>query len=187
MHRASTHKDPTGFDSAADATLALASLAEDTLELDDDYVDNRDTDRPLNGRPDAVATRRSDSRATSTISKASSNPRDLPAGSAEVVMFAREYHGYWRPSFAGAVPACAAICGTMLLTARLPAQTSAKIVSADPDLRDEARSLQQTLNAAASSEEAMQELHEHSLEAVIVALRSSLDAANLPMVPERPA
>ncbi|EME49402.1 hypothetical protein DOTSEDRAFT_30647 [Dothistroma septosporum NZE10] len=115
-HLSSINNDTAeSYQSALDATRVLASLAEDTLNIDEVGTPrSRYNDTLPHTRPDTSALRRIESRATSTMSKASLNPRDLPATSAEVEMCALEYHGYHRRSFAGALPAAAAICGTML-------------------------------------------------------------------------
>lgn len=61
------------------------------------------------------------------------------------------------------------------------------MTSTDPELRQQACSLQDSFDDGASPQEAMQALHGYGIEAVVIALRSSLDAAELPIVPERPA
>ncbi|KAK4506992.1 hypothetical protein PRZ48_000726 [Zasmidium cellare] len=130
--------------------------------------------------------RRTESRASSSPSHRSTKPRDNPSESAEIEMIAREYQGYWRPSFTSKLPSTAAICGSMLLTARLPAlKADESKITQNEQLKERARSLCDILGTAEDPDEALDALRASSLESIVVALRISLDTAQIPMVPEK--
>lgn len=130
--------------------------------------------------------RRTESRASSSLTQRSTKPRDNPSESAEIEMVAREYQGYWRPSFTSKLPSAAAICGSMLLTARLPAlNANESKIDQSEELKEQAYSLCVSLETAEDPHEALDALRAHSLESIVVALRASLDGAQIPMVPEK--
>lgn len=177
------------FDTVDDATSALAALA--TSGLNDEAKPQRGKGKQRESvfraqRSLPPHMRRSESRASSTISQRSAKPRDNPSKSAEIEMISREYQGYWRPSFTSELPPAAAICGSMLLTARLPAVKAAdsKIVS-NNQLKEEAHSLCVTLDTAEDPDEALGALRAHNIESAIVALRASLNNAEVNKVPEK--
>lgn len=110
-------------------------------------------------------------------------------GLAEIEMFAREYHGYWRASFTTQVPPAVAICGSMLLTARLPAvpQGAVANVRRTTDAIEQAQELCDVIDDAQSPEEIMQCLRARGLGTAVLAVRQALDKHGAPVVPEKTA
>lgn len=103
-------------------------------------------------------------------------------------MVGREYQGYWRATFTARLPPAAALCGSMLLTARLPAHKGGfTTISVNSESLEWAESLCGRLEEAETPEEAVQVLQRSSFETTVLALRASFDSGGMPTVPDKTA
>lgn len=105
----------------------------------------------------------------------------------EIEMVSKEQFGYWNASFVTRIPATAALCGTVLLTAKMPHRQAAESVTSSQCSAGHAAiaaaEFAGELYSATSPDEIVRNIRRRGLGSAALMLKASLDAAQVPGIP----
>ncbi|KAI5369255.1 hypothetical protein Slin15195_G001310 [Septoria linicola] len=105
----------------------------------------------------------------------------------EIEMVSKEQFGYWNASFVTRIPATAALCGTVLLTAKMPHRQAAESVTSSQysagHAATAAAEFAAELYSATSPDEIVRSVRRRGLGSAALMLKASLDTAQVPGIP----